>query len=152
MATGVDRLVASKAMSRTLVIIKPDAVERGLVGRIISRFEERGLRFAALELRVIDRDTVAKHYAEHEGKPFYGELVDFLSRGPSVVAVIEGPGRVVEMVRKMMGTTNPEDAEPGTIRGDLAMLVGENLIHGSDSQASAKREIELFFPHMSEGH
>lgn len=111
-----------------------------------SRFERRGLRFLAFELRQLEASLVQQHYAEHRGKPFYDDLVAFLTRGPVVVGIIEGPAQVVEMVRTMMGATDSAKAAPGTIRGDLAMLVDENLIHGSDSPASAEREIGLFFP------
>lgn len=133
-------------MATTFIILKPDAVERGLVGEITSRFERRGLRFLALELRQLETSLVEQHYAEHRGKPFFDDLVDFLTRGPVVLGIIEGPSQVVEMVRTMMGATDSAKAAPGTVRGDLAMLVGENLIHGSDSSASAEREIGLFFP------
>ena len=133
-------------MNRTLVICKPDAVERGLVGEIVGRLERKGLTLVAAELRTIDAETAGRHYAEHEGKPFYGELVDFIGRSPALVAVVEGPTDTWKIVRTMMGVTNPADAAPGTIRGDLATEMGENLIHGSDSAESAAREIEIFFP------
>ena len=133
-------------MDRTLVICKPDAVERGLVGEILGRFERRNLTIAAAELRTIDRDTAATHYAEHDGKPFYDDLVAFITRGPALVAVIEGPEDTWKVVRTMMGATNPRDSAPGTIRGDLGILFTENLIHGSDGPESAAREVELFFP------
>jgi nucleoside-diphosphate kinase len=133
-------------MATTFIILKPDAVERGLIGEITARFERRGLRFLAFELRQLEASLVQQHYAEHRGKPFYDDLVAFLTRGPVVVGIIEGPAQVVEMVRTMMGATDSAKAAPGTIRGDLAMLVDENLIHGSDSPASAEREIGLFFP------
>ncbi|KJE78072.1 nucleoside-diphosphate kinase [Ferrimicrobium acidiphilum] len=133
-------------MATTFIILKPDAVERGLIGEITTRFERRGLRFLAFELRQLEASLVQQHYAEHRGKPFYDDLVAFLTRGPVVVGIIEGPAQVVEMVRTMMGATDSAKAAPGTIRGDLAMLVDENLIHGSDSPASAEREIGLFFP------
>jgi len=132
-------------MQRTLVILKPDAVERGLVGEILSRLERKGLRFERLELRRLDVATVEEHYAEHRGKPFYAGLVAFLTRGPVVVASVVGEGDVVGAVRTLMGATDPQAAAPGTIRGDLAMLIDENLIHGSDSEASAARELGLFF-------
>jgi nucleoside-diphosphate kinase len=131
---------------RTLVLLKPDAVERGLVGRILSRFEDKGLRIVALDLRTLDPDTLARHYEEHVGKDFYTDLVAFMSRGPVVAMVLEGPEDTWEVVRTMMGATNPRKAEPGTLRGDLGILVTENLVHGSDSQASAEREIGIFFP------
>jgi nucleoside-diphosphate kinase len=131
---------------RTLVLLKPDAVERGLVGRILSRFEDKGLRIVALDLRTLDPDTLARHYEEHVGKDFYTDLVAFMSRGPVVAMVLEGPEDTWEVVRTMMGATNPRKAEPGTLRGDLGILVTENLVHGSDSLASAEREIGIFFP------
>ena len=133
-------------MDRTLVICKPDAVERGLVGEILARFERRGLRLAALERRQVTRELAAEHYAEHAERPFYGELIDFITRSPVVVAVVEGPEDTWQVVRTMMGTTNPREAAPGTIRGDLGILFTENLIHGSDSAASAEREVALWFP------
>ena len=133
-------------MDRTLVICKPDAVERGLVGEIIARLERRTLRIVAAELRTIDTDTAGRHYAEHDGKPFYADLVAFITRGPAMVLVVEGPEDTWKVVRTMMGATNPRDAAPGTIRGDLGILFTENLIHGSDGPESAAREIELFFP------
>jgi nucleoside-diphosphate kinase len=135
-------------MDRTFVICKPDSVERGLVGEIISRFERKGLRIVALESRVLDRPTLARHYAEHEGKPFYDDLVGFMSRGPAVVVVLEGPADTFKVVRAMMGSTNPRDAAPGTIRGDLGIELTENLVHGSDSPESAAREIAIFFPNL----
>jgi nucleoside-diphosphate kinase len=135
-------------MDRTLVICKPDAVERGLVGEILARFERRGLKIVAAELRSIDRQTASTHYAEHEGKPFYDDLVAFITRSPALLAVVEGPADTWKVVRAMMGATNPREAAPGTIRGDLAIEHTENLIHGSDSQESANREIALFFPSL----
>ena len=133
-------------MDRTLVICKPDAVERGLVGEIISRLERKGLRIVAMESRHIDEGTAGRHYAEHEGKSFYGDLVMFITRSPSVLMVVEGPEDTFKVVRTLMGVTNPRDAAPGTIRGDLAIELTENLVHGSDSPESAKREIGIFFP------
>jgi nucleoside-diphosphate kinase len=133
---------------RTLVLLKPDAVERKLVGQIISRFEQKDLSIVAMDLRTLDGDTLAQHYAEHVGKGFYGELVEFMSRGPVVAMIVEGPENTWEVVRKMMGATNPRTAEPGTIRGDLAILFTENLVHGSDSLESAEREIAIFFPSL----
>jgi nucleoside-diphosphate kinase len=133
-------------MDRTLVICKPDAVERGLVGEIISRFERRNLKIVALELRQVDEATAAKHYEEHNAKPFYGELLEFITRSPAVVMVVEGPEDTWKVVRTMMGTTNPREAAPGTIRGDLGILFTENLVHGSDSAESAAREIDIWFP------
>ena len=133
-------------MDRTLVICKPDSVERGLVGEILGRFETKGLKIVAAELRTLDTDTLARHYEEHVGKPFYDGLVEFMSRGPALVAVIEGPEDTWKAVRQMMGATNPLESAPGTIRGDLGTLFTENLVHGSDSLESAQREIEIFFP------
>ncbi len=131
---------------RTLVICKPDAVERGLVGTILNRFERRGLTIAALELRTLDEELLARHYEEHVGKGFYADLVAFMSRGPVVTAAIEGPEDTWKVVRDMMGATNPRNAAPGTIRGDLGIEFTENLIHGSDGPESAVRELGLFFP------
>jgi len=136
-------------MDRTLVICKPDAVERGLVGEIIGRFERRGMSIAAMDLRIVDEDTAAKHYAEHHGKPFYPDLLSFITRGPVVVLVVEGPEDTWKIVRTMMGATNSAEAAPGTIRGDLSVLFTENLIHGSDSAESATREIGIWFPGLT---
>jgi nucleoside-diphosphate kinase len=133
-------------MDRTLVICKPDAVERGLVGEIIARFERKGLRVVAAELRTLDADTLARHYEEHVGKGFYADLVAFMSRSPALVMVLEGPADTFAVVRTMMGATNPAGAAPGTIRGDFGLEMTENLVHGSDSAASAEREIGIFFP------
>lgn len=135
-------------MDRTFVICKPDAVERGLAGEILARFERRNLKLVAVELRQIDEATAKVHYVEHDGKPFFADLVSFITRSPAVLAVIEGPGDTWKTVRTMMGATNPKDAAPGTIRGDLGILHTENLIHGSDSAESAAREIALFFPSL----
>ena len=133
-------------MDCTLVICKPDAVERGLVGEIVGRLESKGLRIVAAELRTIDSELASRHYAEHRGKPFYDDLVEFIGRSPSLVMVVGGPSDTWRIVRLLMGATNPAEAAPGTIRGDLALEVTENLVHGSDSEETAKREIELFFP------
>jgi nucleoside-diphosphate kinase len=133
-------------VGRTLVICKPDAVERGLVGEIVNRIERKGLRLVAAELRVITAEVAAVHYAEHQGKPFFDDLVAFITRSPVVVMVVEGPADSFKIVRTLMGATNPVEAAPGTIRGDLATETGENLVHGSDSPESAAREIEIFFP------
>ena len=133
---------------RTLVLLKPDAVERGLVGPILSRIEAKDLSIVALELRALDTDILARHYEEHVGKPFYDDLVAFMSRGPAVAMVVEGPQDTWEVVRTLMGTTNPRAAAPGTIRGDLGIELTENLVHGSDSLASAEREINIFFPKL----
>ncbi len=135
-------------MDRTLVICKPDAVERGLVGEIVGRLERKGLRLVAGELRTIDAGTAARHYEEHQGKPFYDDLVAFITRSPSLVLVVEGPEDTYKVVRTLMGATNPRDAAPGTIRGDLGVLLTENLVHGSDSPESAAREIAIFFPDL----
>jgi nucleoside-diphosphate kinase len=132
-------------VERTLIIVKPDAVERRLVGEILRRFEQRGLCLVAGDLRTIDEATARTHYEEHQGKPFFEELVAFITRGPSFVGILEGPEGTWAIVRTMMGATNPKDAAPGTIRGDLATELTENLIHGSDSAASASREIGVFF-------
>ncbi|HJV09113.1 MAG TPA: nucleoside-diphosphate kinase [Acidimicrobiales bacterium] len=138
-------------MDRTLVICKPDAVERGLAGQIVARLEAKGLRLVAAELRTIDKETAGQHYGEHQGKPFYDDLVSFITRGPALLMVVEGPQDTYKVVRTLMGATNPRDAAPGTIRGDLAIEMTENLVHGSDSQESAAREIGLFFPGLPVG-
>ena len=132
-------------MDRTLVICKPDAVERGLVGEIVGRLERKGLRIVEAQLRTIDAELAGRHYAEHAGKPFYDDLVAFIGRSPSMAMVVEGPQDTWKVVRQMMGATNPLDATPGTIRGDLGTLHTENLVHGSDSLESANREIDIFF-------
>ena len=132
------------AVERTLVIVKPDGVQRGLVGEIIGRLERRGLKIVALGLRVIDRELAERHYAEHVGKPFYAGLVEYIGSGPSVTMVWEGPNAIA-VVRSTMGATNPANAAPGTIRADFGLELGRNLIHGSDGPESAEREIGLFF-------
>jgi nucleoside-diphosphate kinase len=134
---------------RTFVICKPDAVERGLSGEIVARLERKGLRLVAAELRTIDEATAKKHYEEHDGKPFFGDLVAFITRGPALLLVVEGPEETFKVVRTLMGSTNPRDAAPGTIRGDLGILLTENLVHGSDSPESAEREIGIFFPGLT---
>ncbi len=136
-------------MDRTFVICKPDAVERGLTGEIVRRFENKGLTIVAAELRTIDAETAGKHYAEHAEKPFFGELVSFIGRSPSMLLVLEGPQDTWKVVRTMMGVTNPRESEPGTIRGDYGIEVTENLVHGSDGPESAAREIALFFPGLA---
>lgn len=141
-------MTSSAQTNRTLVLLKPDAVERRLVGEIVSRFERKGLTISAMQLRTLDADTLARHYAEHQGKGFYADLVAFMARGPVVAMVVSGPDDTWEIVRSMMGATNPRDAAPGTIRGDLALETQENLVHGSDGPDSAAREIALFFPHL----
>jgi nucleoside-diphosphate kinase len=134
--------------NRTLVLLKPDAVERGLVGNILSRFETKGLKIVAMELRKLDNAILGRHYEEHQGKGFYNDLVAFMSRNPVVAMVVEGPEDTWEIVRNMMGATNPRTAAPGTIRGDLGTIFTENLVHGSDSAESAAREIKIFFPSL----
>ncbi|MHB2022315.1 MAG: nucleoside-diphosphate kinase [Mycobacteriales bacterium] len=130
---------------RTLVLVKPDAVRRGLIGEVIGRIERKGLRVAALQLQVLDRETAEQHYGEHAGKPFFGELVEFITSGPLVALVAEGH-RAIESVRALMGVTDPVSAAPGSLRGDFALEIGQNLVHGSDSPESAAREVALFFP------
>jgi nucleoside-diphosphate kinase len=135
------------ATTQTFVMCKPDAVERGLVGEIVSRIERKGLTLVAAELRGVDRPLAEAHYAEHADKPFYGELVDFLTRSPVFAMVVEGPAdNTFSLVRKVVGATKVDDAEPGTIRGDFATVTTENLVHASDGHESAVREIELWFP------
>lgn len=136
-------------MDRTLVMCKPDAVERGLVGEIVARIERKGLKLVAAELRTIDEATAREHYAEHAGKPFVDGLVDFMTRSPTMLMVVEGPDDTWQIWRQMMGATNPAVADPGTVRGDLAAALPENLVHGSDGPESAEREIKLFFPDLA---
>jgi nucleoside-diphosphate kinase len=131
-------------MERTLVIIKPDAVQRGLIGPILTRFERRGLRFAAMKLIQITPELAARHYAVHKGKPFYEPLLQFITSGPVVVAVVEGKD-AIDIVRKTMGATSPAQAEPGTIRADFGVEIGRNLVHGSDGPETAAYEIPLYF-------
>ncbi|MEJ2735027.1 MAG: nucleoside-diphosphate kinase [Anaerolineae bacterium] len=131
-------------MERTLVILKPDAVQRGLIGPILARLERRGLRFAALKLMQITPELASRHYAIHKGKPFYEGLIEFITSGPVVVAVIEGRD-AINIVRKTMGATHPAEAEPGTIRADFGLEIGRNLVHGSDGPDTAAYEIPLFF-------
>ena len=137
------------AIERTLVLVKPDGVERGLTGEVLRRIEAKGYRIVALEMRQIDRVTAARHYAEHEGKPFFEPLLEFITSGPLVAAVVEGQ-RVIEGFRSLAGATDPTVAAPGSIRGDLARDWGRkviaNIVHGSDSPESAAREIEIYFP------
>jgi nucleoside-diphosphate kinase len=134
-------------MDRTLILIKPDAFARNLSGEIVARFERKGLRIAALKLMTMDRALAEQHYAEHEGKPFFGELVEFITSGPLVAMVLEGHEAVVA-ARQVIGATNPLEAAPGSIRGDFALEVGQNMVHGSDSNESAAREVGLFFPRL----
>ncbi|MCU1621594.1 MAG: Nucleoside-diphosphate kinase [Frankiales bacterium] len=135
------------ATERTLVLVKPDGVRRGLAGEIISRLEQKGLTLVALELRTLDRSVAEEHYGEHKERPFFGELVDFITGGPLVALVVEGPNAVAG-TRRLMGVTNPVEATPGSIRGDYALEIGQNLVHGSDSPESAAREIGIFFPRL----
>jgi nucleoside-diphosphate kinase len=135
-------------VERTLVIIKPDAVERGLVGEIVGRLEAKGLRMLAAVLGQMPLEIAERHYEEHKGKPFFGELIEFITRSPSLVAVVEGPEGTHAVVRALMGATDPKKAAPGTIRGDLGTEMPDNLVHGSDSLQSAAREIALFFPDL----
>ncbi|MBB6449036.1 nucleoside-diphosphate kinase [Geomicrobium halophilum] len=131
-------------MEKTFIMVKPDGVKRQLVGEIVSRFEKRGYTLADAKLMTISRETAESHYGEHSDKPFFGELVDFITSGPVFAMVWEGEN-VIENARTMMGATNPKDAAPGSIRGDYAVNVGQNIVHGSDSPESAEREIALFF-------
>lgn len=132
---------------RTLILIKPDGVGRGLIGDVLSRIERKGLRIVAMDLRTMDSETAETHYAEHVSKPFFGSLVEFITSGPLVALVAEGP-RAVEAFRTLAGATDPVKAAPGTIRGDHALEVQENIVHGSDSADSAEREIKIFFPDL----
>lgn len=133
------------ATERTLVLVKPDGLRRGLAGEVISRLERKGLVLVAMELRTLTRATAEEHYGEHRERPFFGELVEFITGGPLVALVVQGPGAVAG-ARRIIGVTNPVEATPGSIRGDFALEIGENLVHGSDSVASAAREVSLFFP------
>jgi nucleoside-diphosphate kinase len=135
-------------MDRTLILVKPDAFARGLTGEIIARFERKGLRIVALQHMVLTEDTAHSHYAEHEGKPFFVELVEFITSGPLVAMVLEGYEAVVA-ARQVIGSTNPLEAAPGSIRGDFALEIGQNMVHGSDSNESAAREAALFFPELT---
>ena len=134
-------------MQRTLVLVKPDGVRRGLVGEVIGRIEAKGLTLVAAELRTLDRATAEEHYAEHAGKGFFGELVDFITSAPLMALVVEGE-RAIEAFRSLAGATDPVKASPGAIRGDFALAVGQNIVHGSDAPESAAREIGLFFPDL----
>ena len=134
-------------MDRTLILVKPDAFSRNLTGEIIARFERKGLRIAALKHMRMDRDLASQHYAEHEGKPFFGELVEFITSGPLVAMVLEGH-QAVAAARQVIGATNPLEATAGSIRGDFALEIGQNMVHGSDSNESAAREAGLFFPEL----
>src|SRR5438309_7216777 len=134
-------------MERTLILVKPDAFARNLTGEIIARFERKGLRLVAMRMMTMTRELAAQHYAEHEGKPFYEELVSFITSGPLVAMVLEGE-QAVEAARQVIGATNPIQAAPGSIRGDYAIEVGQNMVHGSDAPDSAAREVGLFFPDL----
>jgi nucleoside-diphosphate kinase len=142
-----DEQGAVHVSERTLALVKPDGVSRGLVGEVLRRIEARGYRLVALDLRTVSREVAEQHYAEHRDKPFFGELVAFITSGPLVAGVLEGPDVIVGW-RTMMGATNPVQAAPGTIRGDFATVMSENIAHGSDSAESAAREIALFFPEL----
>jgi len=131
-------------IEKTFVMVKPDGVQRGLVGRIVARFEERGLKICAMKMLKIPRELAERHYEEHKGKEFYEPLLSYITSGPVVCMILEGENSVAA-VRTMMGKTNPQDAPPGTIRADFAQVTGRNIVHGSDSSESAKREIKLFF-------
>jgi nucleoside-diphosphate kinase len=134
-------------MERTLILVKPDAFGRGLTGEIIARFERKGLRIVALQHRRLTEDVAKQHYAEHEGKPFFGELVEFITSGPLVAMVLEGT-EAIRAARQVIGATNPLEATTGSIRGDYAIEVGKNMVHGSDSPESGQRESKLFFPDL----
>jgi nucleoside-diphosphate kinase len=133
------------AVEQTLVLVKPDAMTRALAGEILGRFERRGLVVQAARLVRVDRELAERHYEEHREKPFFGELVEFITSGPTLALVLEGES-AIPVVRTTMGATNPAEAAPGTIRGDLALAMPDNLVHGSDAPESARREIELWFP------
>ena len=134
-------------MERTLILVKPDAFARGLTGEIVARFERKGLRIAALRHMTIERDLAERHYAEHTDKPFFGELVEFITSGPIVAMVLEGES-AIKAARQVIGATNPLEAATGSIRGDFAIEVGQNMVHGSDSPESGQREAGLFFPEL----
>ena len=133
------------ARERTFALLKPDAVQRGLVSEVLRRFERKGLKLVAMKLVRVSKDLAESYYAEHKGKPFFRDLVDFITSGPVLALAVSGENAIAG-VRTLMGPTHPKDAEPGTIRGDYAILLGENVVHGSDSKASARRELKLFFP------
>ncbi|MBM7808104.1 nucleoside-diphosphate kinase [Geodermatophilus bullaregiensis] len=140
--------MSAPSAERTLVLVKPDGVARGLVGEVVSRLEAKGLRLVAAELRTLTRDVAEEHYGEHREKPFFGSLVEFITGGPLLALVVEGP-RAIEAFRALAGATDPVTAAPGTIRGDFALEVQSNIVHGSDSPESAAREVALFFPDLS---
>jgi nucleoside-diphosphate kinase len=132
---------------RTLVLVKPDGVRRGLIGEVLSRIERKGLQIMAMDMRTLDVETAATHYAEHTGKPFFGPLVDFITSGPLIAMVVEG-NRAIEAFRSLAGATDPVRASPGTIRGDYSLIVQSNIVHGSDGPDAAEREIKIFFPDL----
>ena len=134
-------------MDRTLILVKPDAFARGLTGEIIARFENKGLKIVALKHMTVTEDLAKQHYAEHDGKPFFGELVEFITSGPIVAMVLEGE-EAIRAARQVIGATNPLEAAPGSIRGDYAIAVGQNMVHGSDAPESGRREATLFFPDL----
>jgi nucleoside-diphosphate kinase len=134
-------------MERTLILVKPDAFARALTGEIIARFERKGLKIVALKHMTVDEELATQHYAEHEGKPFFGELVEFITSGPIAALVLEGESAITA-ARQVIGATNPLEAAPGSIRGDFAIAVGQNMVHGSDSPESGRREAALFFPEL----
>jgi nucleoside-diphosphate kinase len=142
------RTVSAPTADRTLVLVKPDGVARGLVGQVVSRLEAKGLRLVAAELRTLTREVAEEHYGEHRERPFFGSLVEFITGGPLLALVVEGP-RAIEAFRALAGATDPVKAAPGTIRGDFALEVQNNIVHGSDSPESAAREIALFFPGLA---
>lgn len=133
------------AVEQTLILVKPDGVERGLIGEVIGRIERKGYALRAMELRTLERETAEEHYGEHTDKPFFGELVDFITSGPLVAMCVEGEGAIAGM-RQIMGATDPLEADAGSIRGTFASEIGQNIVHGSDSPTSAERELALFFP------
>ena len=136
------------AIERTLILVKPDAFARGLTGEIVARFENKGLKITAMRHMQVTEDLAKQHYAEHEGKPFFGELVEFITSGPLVATVLEGES-AIKAARQVIGATNPLEAAPGSIRGDFAIAVGQNMVHGSDSPESGTREAGIFFPELS---
>jgi nucleoside-diphosphate kinase len=135
------------ATERTLVLVKPDGVRRGLAGEVVSRLEKKGLTLVAMDLRTLARETAEEHYGEHKERPFFGELVDFITGGPLVALAVEGPNAIMG-VRTMFGATNPVEAVPGSIRGDYALEIGQNIVHSSDGPDSAARELGIFFPNL----
>lgn len=131
-------------MEQTFVMLKPGSIQRGFIGKIVSRFEDRGLKIIAMKMLIVSEELAGKHYGEHKGKPFYDDLVTYITSGPVVAMVLEGP-HAISVVRKMMGETDPQKSNPGTMRGDFGLFMGKNIVHGSDSEPSAKQEIPNFF-------